>query len=386
MSRSAMFADDPTRIGRTVCGSNNDQPTIRSMSRSVRVIAVFIALLLASTSCAADAVDSATLDSSSAAPATAEAAESTDRATPETTNDTASNVDDGVTAQDEAAEVATPETDSLSTATETPIPVVADGTSQITVDSTTDDYFVLYVRPSLEDGREIPVSITLGNDGSTVLTDGRDQLPMEYYRVETRAVSSPGDVDEDGVDDLTELADAFSNPLHPGMELAIQDGTLMVPDRETFELLSYQGDDVMRDGYLAGLEFVKFTIVETDGPNPALYFMNTENHRAHPFFAQEFGLPGGRRPGSGTMRGDIVYNPDGVAPDGAMGTYRFAFQPNDAFSYEDIALAFEMLTNGMPFLSGNLLYEPYPSAALPLYERELASYEAYRIPILLVAS
>lgn len=260
---------------------------------------------------------------------------------------------------------------------------VDDGRTRIVVESTADEYFVLYVRPSLDEERETPVAVIPGEAGSTVLSDGRSRLPDEHYRFEAWPVDAPGDIDGDGSDDLTELADPSANPLNPARQLPMDQGAVIVPDRAAFETLSYQGDDVARDAYLAGLEFVKFSMFDTDGPSPALYFMNTQTYRAHPRFAQANGLPSGRGPQPGTMRGDIVYDPDGLAPDGSPGSYRFAFQPNDAFPFEDIALAYEMISSAMPFLEGNLFYEPYPSAALPLYERERERYDAYRIPILL---
>ncbi len=260
---------------------------------------------------------------------------------------------------------------------------VDDGRTRIVVESTADQYFVLYVRPSLEEQREIPVAVIPGEAGSTVLTDGRSQIPEDHYRFEAWPVNAPGDVDGDGLDDLAELADPNANPLNAAKQISMDQGATIVLDRAAFETLSYQGDDVARDAYLAGLEFVKFSLYDTDGPNPALYLMNTQTYRAHPRFAEAVGLPSGRGPRPGTMRGDIVYEPDGVAPDGSLGTYRFAFQPNDAFPFEDIALAFEMIRSAMPFLDGNLLYEPYSSAALPLYEQEKDRYDAYRIPILL---
>jgi hypothetical protein len=110
--------------------------------------------------------------------------------------------------------------------------------------------------------------------------------------------------------------------------------------------------------------------------------MNTNTYKAHPQFASAVGIAAGRGSTPGTMRGDIVYNPEGVAPDGTKGTYRFAFQPNDAFSFKEIALAYEVLASSMPMLRNNLSYYPFPQSALPLYMREKALYDAYRVPVM----
>jgi hypothetical protein len=244
-----------------------------------------------------------------------------------------------------------------------------------------DQYFVLYLKADASLAVELPVSITKGQAGTTVLTDGRRQLPQDRYRVATFQVSAPGDVDGDGIDDLTELADPVGmNPLNPAKALKASDGAVIIPDRATYEAMSYQGDDVARDAYLAGLEFMKFWIVGTNTDHPGVYFMNTNTYRAHPIFAGAVGLPGGRAPG--TMRGDIVWDATATGPSGQTGAYRFAFQPNDAYAFADISLAYELLASNMPSLGGDLMFHPLPQAALPLYNKEKALYDASRVPVL----
>jgi hypothetical protein len=258
----------------------------------------------------------------------------------------------------------------------------APGLTKIVVDSTPDQYFVLYVRPDLKAATEIPVAITRGEVGKTTLTDGRSQLPNDHYRIATFTVASPADVDGDGIDDLTELADPVNaNPLNPAAKLDPADGAVIIADKATYEKMSYQGNDVARDAYLAGLEFMKFWIVDTDKEHPSVYFMNTEKYRAHPVFASAVGLPGGRGPEPGKMRGDIVFDPKGTAPDGSQGIFRFAFQPSDAYSFQEIALAYELLATSMAPLRNNLVYGAFKQAAYPRYEKEKAAYDAYRVPV-----
>ena len=83
------------------------------------------------------------------------------------------------------------------------------GAVPIVVESTAEEYFVLYVRQELDTGAtvEIPVSVTLGQDGTTTLTEQLPALPSERYRVEGYLVAEPADVDGDCIDDVTELAD-----------------------------------------------------------------------------------------------------------------------------------------------------------------------------------
>jgi hypothetical protein len=256
--------------------------------------------------------------------------------------------------------------------------------TSIEVASTPDQYFVLYVKPDLTSTTELPVAITRGVAGKTTLTDGRAQLPADHYRVATFSTSSPGDTDGDGVDDLTELdSPTTANPLNPAPTMEPEIGAVIIGDKATFEALSYQGDEVARDAYLAGLEFVKFWLVDTDTAKPSVYFMNTESFRAHPMFAQQVGIQGGRGPVPGKMRGDIVYDAEAIGPDGTPGRYRFAFQPNDSYSFTDIALAYELLATSMPTLAYKLTYYPFPQSALPVYEAEKARYDEYRVPVLI---
>ena len=63
---------------------------------------------------------------------------------------------------------------------------------------------------------KIPVSVTLGEDGETTLTDQLSALPVEHYRVEKYPVDDPGDVDLDCIHDIDELADMGNyEPVQP---------------------------------------------------------------------------------------------------------------------------------------------------------------------------
>ena len=295
------------------------------------------------------------------------------------------------TAQAEAttATAATPSTTAApastrATTTTTPSRLPAPTVTRIEVDSTPDQYFVLYLRPDLIAAGEFPVAMARGQAGKTTLTDGRTQLPSAHYRVATFSVKQPGDSDGDGIDDITELnARSTMNPLNPARSIAFNDGTVMIPDRATFEALSYQGKEVAIDNHLTDLEFVKFYLLDVNTDRPSVYFMNTVTHRAHMRFASTVGIPAGRGLQSGQMRGEIVYHRDVRAPDGTLGVYRFEFEPNDSYAFPAVRLGYELLASSMPFLTNNLLYYPMPQAALPLYQRERAQYDAYRMRVVL---
>ncbi|RKU16859.1 hypothetical protein C6500_16675 [Candidatus Poribacteria bacterium] len=159
-------------------------------------------------------------------------------------------------------------------------------------------------------------------------------------------------------------------------QVAFKDGAATIPDRETFEKLSYQGTDVRIDTQLTGIEFVKFQIERTHTQNPQLYFMNTETHRSHGSFMRAAGL--GR--GQGQMRGVLSYRPLSTAPNGEPGVYTFEFNPNDAFPFEEIKLAHDLLVAKMPSLKNRLGYCPL-WGAIDIYYREKALYDGAEFPV-----
>lgn len=276
----------------------------------------------------------------------------------------------------------------------TPIDTSVDvtGRIRIRVEASPEDYYILYFREDLADGSEAPVSMALGEPGVITLSEGLAAYSPEHYRVARFSRSAPGDLDGDGIDDITEFAaQGRLAPFNPAPEIDFRDGTVAIPDRETFAELSYEGVEVLIDTHLEDLEFVKFYLLAMDTDAPQVYFMNTENHRAHGSFARAIGLErggggggrGGGRDLPGQMRGEIVYHPHVVAPNGGLGVYRFEFEPNDSYPFEDVRKAYELIATNMPFLQNDFTYYPMPSAALPRYEREKALYDASRVAILL---
>jgi hypothetical protein len=267
--------------------------------------------------------------------------------------------------------------------------VDASGRAQIRVASSPDDYFILYATEVLPSGAEAAVSMTLGAEGSTTITEALAAYPQAHYRVARFPISDPGDIDGDGIDDVEEFANhGRLGPLNPAKEIAAIDGAVSIADRATFERLSYQGTEVLIDKHLQDLEFVKFYLLEMNTDRPKVYFMNTETHRAHGQFARAVGLPGGGggRPGQGApgqMRGEIVYHPHVLAPSGAVGVYRFEFEPNDSYAFADVRRAYELLAKNFPLLQNNFAYYPMPNSALPRYRREQALYDASRVAIIL---
>ena len=245
------------------------------------------------------------------------------------------------------------------------------------VESTTDDYFVLYVRHGSDNSVvDLPVSVTLGEDGTTTLTENVASLPKERYRVEKFSVADPADVDGDCTDDITELGDPGNmNPVNPAAPIALSAGAVAVPDRETFEELSVQNlseefyylpdEDPSEDR----IEYMRFVLFDMDTDRPGVYFSNTAAWIRHREFVDALGLEW-----DGIVRGEVAYQPQLVASDGSQGVYSFrlnTFCFDHPFDVMD--RAYTLLAANMPLLNGNFAlhlrnYElPFSQDLLPLY-------------------
>ena len=265
------------------------------------------------------------------------------------------------------------------------------GCMEVEVNSDTLHYYLLHCKPDLTKNEEWIVRMNTGENGTTSLSGNLKALPLDHYRVTQHAMDQPLDSDKDGINDIEEY-DKLGRlgPFNPEKEISINDGVVCIPDRETFERLSYKGEEVAIDVHLKDLEYVKFYILDARSDNPGIYFMNTVTHRAHGSFARAIGISSGGGPGgggggkvAGSMRGEIVYHPLVLAPNGRFGVYRFEFEPNDAYSFPNIQMAYELLASNMPFLKNNWMYYPMPNAALPRYYREKHLYDDSRVAILL---
>ena len=101
----------------------------------------------------------------------------------------------------------------------------------IVVESSTDEYFVLYVSHDVDGTEvEIPVSVTLGEEGATTLAENMAMLSKERYRVEKHIVAKPADIDGDCKDDITELNNlGVMNPVNAAMTIGSHNGMFVHP-------------------------------------------------------------------------------------------------------------------------------------------------------------
>ena len=241
----------------------------------------------------------------------------------------------------------------------------------IVVESTSEEYFVLYVRQELDadSSLDLPVLVQRGETGRTTLGENIVALPKERYRVEKYSIAKPADVDGDCIDDMTELADPVGmNPVNPAASIDFSDGAISVPDLETFEALSFEVP--VSDVFPTGPLYLKFIMYDMETDNPGVFFIKDSARVHHRDFLESVGIEWDR-----AIRDVIAYHQDLVAPDGSRGVYSYWLQTyNFLHSFSVQERCYRLLAASMPLLDDNLaLYLrndglPYSQTNLPLYE------------------
>ena len=248
----------------------------------------------------------------------------------------------------------------------------------IVVESTTDDYFVLYSSQTVHGTRlEYPVLVKRGEDGTTTLEENVEALPAERYRVEKYLITHPADVDGDCVDDITELDDpAGMNPVNPA-HLDPADGVVIIPDEETFDDFSYSNilnvDDYRRRG---DVKFIKFTILGIDTGRPVVYFID-KFIGWHNWFVRDLSID--LRDGS-DLAGQLIRYDNVFAPDGSLGIY--VFELDDFPGFAENHYVYGLLAASIRPIADNLIYSPR-STSHYLNSGEQAKYEASRMDVML---
>ena len=239
-----------------------------------------------------------------------------------------------------------------------PTPTAVDVTAvPIVVESTTDDYFVLYVNHDV-DGAEVefPVLVKRGEAGTTTLAENVEALPVERYRVEKYLIADPADVDMDCLDDL-----ADTSPLNHShrFELDPEDGAMTIANLARFE-------ELVNDGV------VKFVLVELASSTPEIYFQNTEKYLLHTEFAAHLGIDDGH----------IIWAPAEIKYDsnillnGDEGVYYYTLERD--YTSSQIERIHTLLAANLPVIDHNLAYSPWWIYGLP---SDWVHVENPRIPV-----
>ena len=203
----------------------------------------------------------------------------------------------------------------------------------IVVQSSTEEYFVLYVQHDV-DGTEVelPVLVKLGEAGTTTLSENVEALPKERYRVEKHQITDPADIDGDCIDDITELGNPVSmNPVNPAASVDLSDGALAVPDKQTYDTLAIY-------------RTVKFILLGWDTDRPSLYFINAKQHPNHQTFLDDRGIERNQ-----ALLGRITYRSVGSEE-----IFHFRVRANPSFVFVD--RVYTLLAASMPLLDDNLTF------------------------------
>ncbi len=235
-----------------------------------------------------------------------------------------------------------------------PTPTAVDVTAvPIVVESTTDDYFVLYANVG---GNDIPVQVKRGESGATTLEENIKALPASDYRVEKYAVAAPADVDLDCLDDL-----ADPSPLNHShrLELDPGDGAMMIANHAHFE-------------ELANANVVKFVLVEPFSSTPEIYFQNTEKYFRHTEFAALLGIDDGN---TIWAPAEIKYGSN-ILLNGNEGVYYYTL--NRDYTSSQIERIHTLLAANLPVVDHNLAYSPWWIYGLP---SDWVHVENPRVPV-----
>ena len=247
-----------------------------------------------------------------------------------------------------------------------PAPTAVDVTAvPIVVESTTDDYFVLYVNHDV-DGTEVelPVLVKRGEAGTTTLAENVEALPANRYRVEKYLVADPADVDGDCIDDITELGDPVGmSPVNSAPPLSFSDGAVSMPDLETYVEMSQLGDTEAHS---------KIVVLDPGSERPGLVFINAKTHETHQRFLDAMGID---RP---SLSGFLTYNSQLVAPGGSRGAWYVWISSHITFATTERIYA--LMAANMPALRDDL-YIYVPAYKEDEFEHEREQYEASRVDV-----
>ena len=241
----------------------------------------------------------------------------------------------------------------------------------IVVESTTSDYFVLYVQHDVDEDTsiEIPVLIEKGAADTTTLAENVEALPKERYRVEKYQIANPADIDGDCIDDMTELQNlGKKNPLNPAAAIALSDGAVAIPDRNTFETLAVSG------------RYVKFAVFGADTDRPHIYFINTKTHTYHGGFQQALTALGIEESRAGDrFNGLLTFHPELQSADGSPGLYSIWIYRAEPFAVNN--LIYTLFAANMPLLEDDFAF--HLREQLQLAYRDTSLYEESRMHLLL---
>ena len=222
------------------------------------------------------------------------------------------------------------------------------GQVQLSIQGQQGKYYILHAQHNAD--FNWAVSLTIGVDGTMVISEPSEAYPLENYTITEHDISDPDDYDGDGIDDITEYNNMpTDSPFNNAPAINIVDGSTSIPDAETFMELATV-NNVGWAPFLDDQLYVKFGILDRDTDQPKVYFINSNTYTIHASFWNGIGASVNGDDASG----EIVFNPNTILPSGVIGTYSFNFSFGDAYNFEDTQRTYELLVASMPFLQNNM--------------------------------
>ena len=228
------------------------------------------------------------------------------------------------------------------------------------------DHYYLLQRSSFPAGPWESVRLQPGTGSPVTLTDPASTGRRAFYRIAAVPWSAPLDSDGDGLNDAAEWqSGSLGNPFNPAPAPAPDDAAIFMTDPSRYETLAH------RDNFpgAAGVREVKFLITGADTRRPRLYFLNTNVHQYHYFFAtgvlgytsdlstfnDETYFTDGRK----QLAGSLIYYPHYTRQGGgAEGLYAIEFWPSDSVGYQHVRMAWRLVSTSLPWMERRLAYHP----------------------------
>ena len=253
------------------------------------------------------------------------------------------------------------------------------GQVRLEVNSGNSKYYMLQVRHHPDSAFTLTTSMTLGQAGTTVITEPLRAYPLNHYRVLEYDLNNPYDTDNDGTGDPDEFnAMPAKGPLNAATPLASEHALVTLNTLSAFNTVSTEENGTPWVEYLNDVEYAKFIILDFYTAEPKIYFINSNNYDLHADFANYLGI---NHLSPTLIKGQLIYNPHILSANGTLGTYAFNFSNNEAKPFETVQRTQELLAANMPYLTNNLSYFITANNEQD-YQDNSSLYQNSRVPVL----
>ncbi|MEM9820196.1 MAG: PEP/pyruvate-binding domain-containing protein [Bacteroidota bacterium] len=253
------------------------------------------------------------------------------------------------------------------------------GQVQLEIAAQADQYYLLTAQHQPNFNFESITSITMGVDGNLLISEPLAAFPLQNYQITAHSIANPDDTDGDGVDDITEYNNMPTQaPLNFGNPVALIDGATSIDNYATFSDLAVIEDDIPWAPFLNNQQFVKFAILNQDTDKAEVYYINSKTHAIHASFLGIINTTG-----ADVVTGEIVFNPNEILPNGAIGSYTFNYSFGNAYPFEHTRRTFELLAASMPYLQNNLRHFIGDNGESVYQNTYQSAYEGSRLEVVL---